>query len=239
MKYYSCDDAISYGTPFIFTLGGRAIGKTYAYTRYVIDRFINTGSRFLYIGLDECDLMTTSPHFFSAVERKYAGHTMEVVGKGGTGTRFLIDNREAGVCISIYETPMFSQAYLREFDTILYDMFIGWRGDKQADTVYDVLNLYNTVTTGFSGCFRDGVKFIFIDNHITLNNIYFSAFGMLDNLDLDSRYCVDREGLYLLELATTRSFVKENIMNAVEYNRMNKRYKPYIDLLRGRINHKI
>lgn len=239
MKYYSCDDAISYGTPFIFTLGGRAIGKTFAYTCYAIDRFLNEGSKFLYIGLDECDLMKVSPHFFDPVKRKYADHDMEVVGNGGTGTRFMIDNKEAGLCISIYEPPVFSQSYMSEFDTILYDMFIGWKGDKQADVVYDVLNLYNTVTTGFLGCFRDNVKFIFIDNHITLNNMYFSAFGMLDNLDLDSRYCVDRDGLYLLELTSNESFVKEKNMNAVEYNRMARRYKPYIDLLRGRINHKI
>lgn len=238
MKYYSCDEAISYETPFIFTLGGRAIGKTFAYTCYAIDRFLNEGSKFLYIGLDECDLMTASPHFFEPVKRKYAGHTMKVVGNGGTGTHFLIDNREAGACVSIYETPMFSQDYLREFNTILYDMFIGWRGDIQADAVYDVLNLYSVVSTWPSGCFRDNIKFIFIDNNISINNMYFSALGMLDCLSQDSRYCVDPEGLYLLELATNGCFVNENSADTAEYNRRRRLYKSYVDFLRGRIKHK-
>lgn len=179
-----------------------------------------------------------APHRVNAVERKYAGHTIKVVGNGGTCTYFLIDNREAGVCISIYDIPMFSQGYIREFDTILYDMFNGWRGDKHVDVVYYVLYLYNTVATGFSGCFRDNVKFIFIDNHISLNNVYFSALGMLDNLEPGSRYCVDPEGLYLLELATNGCFVNENSADIVEYNRIRRRYKPYVDFLRRKIKHK-
>ena len=39
-KYYSHVKAMSYNTPYIFTLGTRSIGKTFDYTEYCIDKYI-------------------------------------------------------------------------------------------------------------------------------------------------------------------------------------------------------
>ena len=85
-KFYSGKKVLSYGTPFIFSLGNRSIGKTFYWTCRMINYFKQTHRKFLYVRRYDDDLRAVGTKIFDAVRFKFPTDELEVRGSGKTGT---------------------------------------------------------------------------------------------------------------------------------------------------------
>lgn len=201
LNYYQCRKVMSYGTPFIFTLGNRSIGKTFAFTSYCINRYLKTGRKFIYMRRYDEDLVLTAPTYFDSVREKYTNVSLEVDGSGKTGkTRFLINGNLAGITISLSKGFKYKSVNLCDYDTIMYDEFINEDNKYLPEEVAKCLSFYQSVARGFGKPIREEVKFIFIGNHVSLNNPYFRELKIRDKVNIGSRYCVDEDRAWVLEL---------------------------------------
>ena len=200
---------MSYGTPFIFTLGNRSIGKTFAFTSYAINRFVKHGSKFIYMRRYDDDLKLVVPSFFENVRSKYTNYSLEIDGSGKTGTMFRINDKVAGVAISLSKAIKFKSVNLCDYDAILYDEFLNEDGTYLPNEVSKALSFYQSVARGYDRPIRTEVKFIFIGNHVSLNNPYFRELKIRDKVNLGTRYCVDSDRAWVLELTDNIEIANE------------------------------
>lgn len=211
MKYYSCTQALSYGTPFVFSLGNRSIGKTFSYTSYVINRYKRSGRKFLYMRRYDDDLRLVVPSFFDNISKKYVDTALSIDGSGKSGTLFKINGDTAGMAVSLSKAIKYKSVNLSEFDTIMYDEFLPEDGRYLSDEVSLALNFYQSVARGFNQPIRPDVKFIFIANNVTVNNPYFIELKIRDQLSLGTRYCVSPDRGWVVEF-TNNEGVADAIM---------------------------
>ena len=79
-KFYTGKQVLSYGTPFIFSLGNRSIGKTFYWTCRNINKFLHEGKKFIYMRRYDEDLKRVAPSYFDAVAFKFPDVEFEVKG---------------------------------------------------------------------------------------------------------------------------------------------------------------
>lgn len=209
MKYYSPTQALSYGTPFIFSLGNRSIGKTFGWSEYCIRRFLKKGRKFIYMRRFDEDLFLTAPGFFNNVQQKYPDIQMIVKGNGKAGTPLYIGDQLAGMTMALSKAYKYKSVNLSEYDTVFFDEFLPEDGKYLRDEVAKVLNLYQTIARGFNQPIREEVKFVFVANNVTLNNPYFRELKIREQVMLNSRYCVDPDRAWVLELTNNEEIADE------------------------------
>lgn len=208
-KYYSSRQVLSYGTPFVFTLGNRSIGKTFDYTSLCINKFLKRERRFIYMRRHDSDLQLVVPTFFDNVRQKYKNVALEVNGSGKSGTTFLINNKIAGMCISLSLAYKYKSVNLSDYDIIFFDEFLPEDGQYLKDEVAKSLNFYNSVARGFDQPIRPDVRFIFVANNVTLNNPYFRELHIRERINLGTRYCVDEDRAWVVEMTNNQAIADE------------------------------
>ena len=70
-KFYNGKRVLSFGTPFIFSLGNRSIGKTFYWTTRCIKKYLKSGEQFIYVRRYDNDLKRVAPSFFENVSFKF------------------------------------------------------------------------------------------------------------------------------------------------------------------------
>lgn len=208
-KFYTGKQVLSYGTPFIFSLGNRSIGKTFYWTCRNINYFKRTGRKFLYVRRYDEDLKLTGDKIFDAVRFKYPHDELDVEGNGTTGTVYLINKRVCGMSLALSKSTKAKSISLPDFDTILFDEFLPEDGRYLKDEVGMALSLYQTIARGDGKAIREDVKFVFVGNNVTLNNPYFKELRIRENIQPDTKYTVDKDRAWVVELTNNKEIAKE------------------------------
>lgn len=208
-KYYSAKRALSYNTPFIFSLGNRSIGKTFDWTCRCINNFLNKGKKFIYMRRYDEDLKRTAPSFFDNVSFKYPTTKFEVCGSGKSGTTFKINDKVAGICISLSLATKYKSIGFADYDIILFDEFLPEDGRYLPSEVGNAMNFYQSVARGYGEVIRTDVKFVFLANNVTMYNPYFIELHILDQCHPDTHYTVDPDRAWVVEMINNKEIADE------------------------------
>ena len=131
---------------------------------------------------------------------KYPDMYMHVNGSGKSGTPLILQDQEAGMTMALSKAYKYKSVNLSEYDTVVFDEFLPEDGRYLKDEVAKTLNLYQTIARGYNQPIRPEVKFVFIANNVTLNNPYFRELKIRERVQLGSRYTVDPDRAWVLEL---------------------------------------
>lgn len=209
-KYYSHVKAMSYNTPYIFTLGTRSIGKTFDYTEYCIDKYIKNKRKFIIVRRYKEDLKKIAPKFFDNNMFKHPDLSFRAEGfSSAEGGKFFINSEQAGIAISLSEANRFKGISLADYDTIWFDEFLNEDDDYLTDELGKTFSLYQSVARGYGKSFRPEVKFIFTANHVTFNNPYFRDLHIRDQYRTGSKYTVDKDRGWVLEMTDSPEITEE------------------------------
>lgn len=209
MKYYTPKKALSYNTPFIFTLSNRGIGKTFAHASRVFNKFISERRKFIYMRRYDDDLKKTAPEFFDSIAKKYTDHHFSLEGSGKSGSTYYIDDMPAGITVALSAAPKYKSAPFDDYDTIFFDEFLPEDGKYLPTEVQNALNFYQSVARGFNRPIRTEVKFIFAANNVTLNNPYFRELKIRDVMTCQSKYTVDPDRAWVVEVINNEEIAEE------------------------------
>lgn len=204
VKYYSGKKALSFGTPFIFTLGNRSIGKTFYWTKRCINMFLQGNHKFLYVRRYADDLKKVADKFWDNVLYQYEGVKFDVDGKGANA-QYFINSRQAGMAMALSGATKYKGISLADYDTIFFDEFLPEDGQYLPDEVGLALNLYQTVARGYGKVIRPEVRFIFVANNVTMMNPYFKELHILENIQVGAQYTKDPDGAWLVEFTHNAS----------------------------------
>lgn len=69
--YYDYQKILSYNAFINILIGERGVGKTYGITKFVVNRFIKTGERFVYVRRYKPEMTKAAPFFFDKVAKEF------------------------------------------------------------------------------------------------------------------------------------------------------------------------
>ncbi len=209
MKYYTNTKVLSYNTPWIFTLGNRSTGKTFSWTEYVINRFIQKHKKFVYVRRYDEDIKRVVPSFFDNNAYKHPDLEFSVSGTK-SGALLQINGFNAGIAIALSCANKYKSIGFADYDTILFDEFLPEDGQYLPDEVGKALSLYMSIARGYGEVIRPEVKFVFLANNVSLNNPYFRELQIRDYLQIGVHYTVDKDRAWVVEM-----FNNEEVANAI------------------------
>lgn len=169
--YYDINTTLSHNALFNFVCGDRGMGKTFAWKRYALNRFLKHGEQFIYMRRYDTELRTCRKfwddllEFYPAYELSYD--------KGC----FLVDGQIAGytACLSkqkSYKSTPFPNVY-----TIIFDEFLIDKGTIRYlnNEVTEFLEAYNTIDRPVTRAELGKKDAIvgFLANAISMMNPYF------------------------------------------------------------------
>lgn len=209
-KFYSGKEALSYGTPFIFTMGTRSIGKTFYWTKRQINRFLKTGRKFGYVKRYKEDLKAVAEKFFDNNAYQFPDHSFDADGfSSASGGRFVIDGKVAGYGMVLNKATRLKGISMSDVDELIFDEFLPEDSIYLPDEVGKAFSLYQSVARGYGQAIRPDVRFIFIANHVTLNNPYFRELKIRDLYQPGNRYIVDPDRGWVAEFTNSEEIAKE------------------------------
>lgn len=215
-KFYSGKKVLSYGTPWIFSLGNRSIGKTFYWTCRCINYFKKTGRKFLYVRRYDDDLKLVGTKFFDAVRFKFPHDELGIQGNanGKTGTVFTCNGEPCGMTLALSVALKAKSISLVDYDIILFDEFLPENGRYLPNEVEMALNLYQTVARGNGKVIREDCRFVFIANNVTLNNPYFKELHIREMIKPGTHYVVDPDRAWVVELTNNAVIANEIALTA-------------------------
>lgn len=208
-KYYTATRALSYGTPFIYSLGNRSIGKTFDWTCRCINNWKRKRKKFIYMRRYDEDLKRVAPSFFDNVQFKYPSDQFEVHGTGKSGTIFKINGEQAGISISLSTALKYKSVGFADYDIILFDEFLPEDGRYLPNEVSTALNFYQSVARGYGEVIRKDVKFVFLANNVTMFNPYFIDLHILEQCHPGTHYTCDPDRAWVVEIINNEAVAEE------------------------------
>lgn len=194
--YYNPNKLLSYNRILNFVIGARGIGKSFAFKRHCVNRFIKTGEQFIYIRRYKSELKKVN-NYFDDIREFFEGHKLTVKGR-----MFYIDDKLAGwaIPLSVWQSEK-SNAY--PFVTnIIFDEFIREK-DKSGYLPNEVAALLNLMDTVFRG--RENVRCVCMSNAVTVVNPYFLYFGLVP--DTEKRFNAYQD--IVIEIPESYDFAQE------------------------------
>lgn len=179
-KYYDGSKVLSYGKEFIFSVGNRSAGKSFFWKVFSVKRFLNHGEQFLYVRRYDNELDSVSG-FFGDIQFVFPDVDFLVKGR-----KFYINGEYAGQAIALSLAYKVKSSTFVDVTTIFYDEFLPENNRYLKNEYNMALNLYQTVARGGGEMVRAGVRFVFVANHVSLYNPYFSGIGA--RIMPDSKY---------------------------------------------------
>lgn len=209
-KYYTPDRILSYNCPFNFTLGTRSIGKTFAYTEYVIKKYLQEHRKFIIVRRYKEDIKRIAPKFFDNNMFKHPDLSFKADGFNSTeGGRFYINTEQCGIALSLNEATRYKGISLADYDTIWFDEFLNEDDSYLSDELGKCFSLYQSVARGYGKSFRPEVKFIFTANHVSFNNPYFRDLHVREQYRTGSKFTVDKDRGWVLEMTDSPEITEE------------------------------
>lgn len=208
--FYNGKTALSYGTPFIFTLGTRSIGKTFYWTKRQINRFLKTGRKFGFVKRYKEDLKSVAEKFFDNNAYEFPDHTFDADGfSSASGGRFVIDGKVAGYGMTLNKANRMKGISMADVDELIFDEFLPEDGIYLPNEVGAAFSLYQSVARGYGKAIRPEVRFVFIANHVTLNNPYFRELKIRDMYKPGTKILVDPDRGWVAEFTNSDEIAKE------------------------------
>lgn len=178
-----------------FSLGGRNIGKSTFWQRFIMRHFIKKGEKFCIIVKYKDDLSTFAANYFSQdwMDKWYPDY--QILYKRGKYYIRRKDNimeddtpwQHCGYAIalnmnaSLKSTTTYQDAVNLLFEEFmpLEDKYIGSAKDPEKEPKL-LTSVYQTIARGTKGEHTRKVRLICISNNYTMNNPYFTYFGILN-----------------------------------------------------------
>lgn len=196
-EFYSNSRILSYNRDFMFVMGNRSAGKSFAWKCYCIDRFLKKGEQFIYMRRYDNELDNIKTLFDDIKDIKYPNVDFYIKGK-----EIYINGELAGWAVPLSIAYKFKSSSYVNVGTIMFDEFLSETKRYLKDEVDMAMNFYQTVARGGGKAIRK-VKFIFIANAVSVFNPYFS------NLNIIPKEGYTKSKSYVVELFTNESVNKE------------------------------
>lgn len=169
--YYNPNNALSYGCPFILSMGGRGVGKTTGWLIKACQRYNKKGKQFIYIRRYKDEL----GEFIS--KDTLGGIAEGIAVKGGAKSATFICGDEVigyGATLSTYRK--FKSSRFPKVTTVIFDEAFLLRSSTahySSTEVTDFLEFFNTIQRT-----RTDIMAVIMGNNLDLFNPYFSYFNV-------------------------------------------------------------
>lgn len=225
--YYNPEQVIRSGKFINFILSTRSKGKTFAFSRYCIKKFIEDGSQFIYMRrfVDECDLGCST--FFDEVSEKFPGHTFKLgsfevnEAKKERGqkiglkiTTFLIDGKVAGYGVPLQRVGKVKSVKFTNVKTLFFDeflpdtnQFLGGIQNSLKDP-FLFFSFVSTVARGGGEVFRSDLRCFLTANTISIANPYFIYCNLTHLIRPESKLIKTDDG-YLIQIIKDKGIMNE------------------------------
>lgn len=193
--YYDPNDLLSYNKLLNMVIGARGFGKSFAFKKYPIKRFLKYKQKFIYVRRYKTELKKIET-YFDDIAPHFEGHSFKVKGR-----TFFIDDEIAGYAIPLSSWQSEKSNAYPDVTTIVFDEFIRQK-DKSyylPNEVESFLNLIDTVIRT-----RDNAKIFMLSNATTVVNPYFLYFKISPNLE--KRFT--GKGEIIVEIANSKEFTE-------------------------------
>lgn len=230
--FYSPLHALSYGRPWILSLGSRSIGKSTGWLIQSIYDYLKYGKRFIYLRRTDDEVKMTAP---SACDSSFmilrdAGYpifnVLALKGKFWLYRKEDDENpEEIGMYFSLSQSYKFKSANFgaANYCRIIYDEFINTDASKylgkQTNITYEYdrcLELYQTVDRGIGRPYRNETQFVFIANVASYYNPVCIGLGVDRYLRTDSKNIAPK-GKYWICEQTASVKATDDIRNSYGY----------------------
>lgn len=172
--YYDPNQLLSYNRIMNFLIGARGIGKSYAFKKYPVNRFIKHGEQFIYVRRYKPELSKVA-NYFDDIAHEFPDNKLEVKGR-----QFFIDGKVAGWAIPLSTWQSEKSNPYPNVSTVIFDEFIREK-DMSGYLPNEVEALLNLMDTVFRG--RDNVRTICMSNAVTVVNPYFLYFNLVPDVN--------------------------------------------------------
>lgn len=169
-------------------MGNAGVGKTYGITKFVINRFIKTGERFVYVRRYKPEMSKAAPFFFDKVAKEFPGYDLKL-----KKNQFFINGQLAGYCIVLSTAQQLKSVNYINVKWGIFDEFIIEKSFSKyiPNEVEIFLGLIETVSR------LDDMRFFLLANSVTINNPYFVYFKL--DLPYNTDIKLYKDGLLLLQ----------------------------------------
>lgn len=172
--YYDPQKLLSYNRILNFVIGARGVGKSYAWKKHPINRFLKHGKQMIYVRRYKSELKKIK-NYFSDISAEFPDHEFKVKGK-----ELLIDGKTFGWAIPLSSWQSEKSYSYPNVETIIFDEFIREK-DKSGYLPNDVDALLNLMDTVFRT--RDDVRCVCLSNAVSVVNPYFLYFDLVPNVN--------------------------------------------------------
>ena len=190
-KFYDGSELLSRSKyDIFFSLGGRNIGKSTFWQRYIMRHFIKYKEKFIIIVKYKDDLSTFAANYFSQdwMDKWYPDYDI-LYKRGKYYIKLKTDDKfeQCGYALalnmnaSLKSTTTFQDASNVLFEEFmpLEDKYIGSAKDPEKEPKL-LTSVYQTIARGNKGEHTRKVRLICISNNYSMNNPYFTYFGILN-----------------------------------------------------------
>lgn len=237
--FYSPERVLSYGRPWIFSVGSRSIGKSTGFAIYMIKRYLKEGSKFIYVRRTEDEVQNTCKSFFSTAIQILKDNGEDIEDFKYENKDYYIkltgeeEYKQCGTVVPLSQEQKYKSRNFSEYNTIIYDEFISrdpnrYLGNKDNRLFeYDcALSLYQTVDRGIGQSYQNDTIFIFTANNSSYYNPIFMALGIDEYLRTDTKICAPKGKLWIVE-QTTSVKGTETIKDSYGYKLSDEKNKAY------------
>lgn len=219
-KWYSPQQLLSYDRIVHMCIGERSIGKSYAFKKYPIDKFLKDGKKFIYLRRYKPELKKLGTYFDDIAEI-YPTHNFTV-----KGWKLFCDGKLMGQAIPLSMWQSEKGTNYPEYDTIIFDEFIREK-DKSGYMPNEVSAFLNICHTVFRK--RKGVRAFCLSNSVTEVNPYFLEFNIQLEKNKRFNFSGDKEFKNFVVVENTNGFYTpgyeemsdfEKMISHMEYGKM-------------------
>lgn len=173
IEFYNPNKLLSLNKLFNFIVGGRGIGKTYAFKKRGILKFLKTGEQFVFIRRfrDENDQARLSFFKDLITDPDFANISFDT-----QKNYFYVNNKIAGFSYPLSTSYHLKSVAFPDVTSIIFDEFIPLNMRYLSNEPAKFLELTYTI------CRLRDVKVFFLANAVTIANPYFQYFKIIPNI---------------------------------------------------------
>ena len=214
-KFYSPEKLLSYGRPFMMSVGSRSIGKSTGWQIELLSDYLKYKHLFVYLRRTDKELYATAPTYFDdgvAIMKKNRRKIFDFKYDKQLYWIRRTEDSEWEVCgLAIplnlqHQIKSSKTTFLHHVWWILYDEFILedsnlYLGNKQSlRSEFDkLMSLYKTIDRGIGRAFRNETRVICLGNNYSYFNPIYIGLGVDEYIRTDSKYIAPKDKLWVLE----------------------------------------
>lgn len=177
--YYSPNKLLSYNYLLSFVCGGRGIGKTFGFSRYVANRFIKRGEQFIYLRRFKPEIKKGMRDFFDPLYKNLPDEFKDIDMVSKPNNTFEINGQIAGYGMALSTYLQNKSSNFPDVTTVLFDEFLLPKKSNLQYLPDEMMAFLNMLDTIFRN--RDNCRCICLSNAMSIVNPYFTFFKAQPN----------------------------------------------------------